>query len=149
MPRLCLLALLACSDPKGSDSGGAPEPLSGDLILEDQHNYTYSGELAVEGVEAAGATAVVRLSSISPKIEIGTPSSDVTVVPAEATTVTVAFRIAATATSGTAVLDLEDRLAAHAKAAGSRHPAVFRRLNRDEYHNTIKDLLHLDFLAGN
>jgi hypothetical protein len=43
-----------------------------------------------------------------------------------------------------AVLDLEDRLAAHAKAAGARHPTVFRRLNRDEYHNTIKDLLHLD-----
>jgi hypothetical protein len=43
-----------------------------------------------------------------------------------------------------AVLDLEDRLAAHAKATGARHPTVFRRLNRDEYHNTIKDLLHLD-----
>jgi hypothetical protein len=66
MPRLCLLALLACSDPKGSDSGGAPEPLSGDLILEDQHNYTYSGELAVQGVEVAwGQDVTVDWSSFT------------------------------------------------------------------------------------
>lgn len=43
-----------------------------------------------------------------------------------------------------AVLDLEDRLAAHVRAADTRHRTVFRRLNRDEYRNTIKDLLHLD-----
>ena len=43
-----------------------------------------------------------------------------------------------------AVLDLEERLAAHARASGQRHPTVLRRLNRVEYRNTIRDLLQLD-----
>ena len=42
------------------------------------------------------------------------------------------------------ILDLEGRLAAHALAGDARHRTVFRRLNRDEYRNTIKDLLQLD-----
>jgi hypothetical protein len=80
---------------------------NGDGQANPGESWEVVANLAVEGVDAAGATAVVRLSSISPKIEIGTPSSEVTVVPAESTTVTVAFRIAATATAGTAVIDLE------------------------------------------
>jgi hypothetical protein len=43
-----------------------------------------------------------------------------------------------------AVLDLEERLAVHAQKDDARHRTVFRRLNRDEYRNTIKDLLQLD-----
>jgi hypothetical protein len=43
-----------------------------------------------------------------------------------------------------AVLDLEERLAVHAQKDDARHRTVFRRLNRDEYRNTIRDLLHLD-----
>lgn len=80
---------------------------NGDGQANPGESWEVVANLAVEGVDAAGATAVVRLSSISLKIEVGTPSSEVTVVPAEATTVTVAFRIAATATAGTAVIDLE------------------------------------------
>lgn len=80
---------------------------NGDGQANPGESWEVVANLAVEGVDEAGATAVVRLSSISPKIEIGTPSSEVTVVPADATTVTVGFRIAATATAGTAVIDLE------------------------------------------
>jgi hypothetical protein len=43
-----------------------------------------------------------------------------------------------------AALDLEGRLATNALAGDARHRTVFRRLNRDEYRNTIKDLLRLD-----
>jgi hypothetical protein len=43
-----------------------------------------------------------------------------------------------------AILDLEGRLATHMQAAGTGHRTVLRRLNRDEYRNTIKDLLQFD-----
>jgi hypothetical protein len=42
------------------------------------------------------------------------------------------------------VLDLERRLVAHAATAPERKPAVLRRLNRAEYRNTVRDLLHLN-----
>lgn len=80
---------------------------NGDGQANPGETWEVVGNLAVEGVDAAGATAVVRLSSISPKIEVSAPSSEVTVVPAETTTVTAGFRIAEDASAGTAVLDLE------------------------------------------
>ena len=80
---------------------------NGDGQANPGESWEVVANLAVEGVDEVGATAVVRLSSISPKIEIGTPSSEVTVVPASATTVTVGFRVAASASAGTAVIDLE------------------------------------------
>jgi hypothetical protein len=43
-----------------------------------------------------------------------------------------------------AILDLEGRLAAVVQTDDDRHRTVFRRLNRDEYRNTIEDLLQLD-----
>ncbi len=45
------------------------------------------------------------------------------------------------------VLALESRLVNHAKSQPVPRPAVLRRLNRVEYRETIRDLLHLD-LAG-
>lgn len=80
---------------------------NGDGQANPGETWEVVGNLAVEGVDAAGATAVVRLSSISPKVEVSVPSSEVTVVPAETTTVTSGFRIADDATAGTAVIDLE------------------------------------------
>jgi hypothetical protein len=43
-----------------------------------------------------------------------------------------------------AILDLEGRLAAVVQTDDARHRTVFRRLNSDEYRNTIEDLLQLD-----
>lgn len=43
-----------------------------------------------------------------------------------------------------AVLDLENRLVAHAKTLPQNKQAVLRRLNRNEYRNTIRDLLELE-----
>ncbi|WP_245958150.1 DUF1592 domain-containing protein [Roseimicrobium gellanilyticum] len=42
------------------------------------------------------------------------------------------------------VLDLERRLVTHAAATPAHHPTVLRRLNRAEYRNTVRDLLHLN-----
>ncbi len=44
-----------------------------------------------------------------------------------------------------AIVELEGKLVAHAAASASRQPAMLRRLNRAEYRNTIRDLLHLHF----
>ena len=43
-----------------------------------------------------------------------------------------------------ALLALEGKLVVHAKANPEPHPAVLRRLNRTEYRQTIRDLLHLN-----
>jgi hypothetical protein len=43
----------ACADPKGQDAAAADAPLSGDLVLEDQHSDRYGGSLVVEGAAVA------------------------------------------------------------------------------------------------
>ena len=43
-----------------------------------------------------------------------------------------------------AILELEGKLAAQALAIPEKKTSVLRRLNRSEYHNTIRDLLHLN-----
>lgn len=44
-PRLALLLLLACDGKEGGDTGAAP---TSDLVLDDAHNYTYSGSVDAE-----------------------------------------------------------------------------------------------------
>jgi hypothetical protein len=43
-----------------------------------------------------------------------------------------------------AILEVEGKLVAHARTLPAPKPAVLRRLNRAEYRNTLRDLLHLN-----